>query len=90
MIDQLGLPPGARLLVNGIGGGVGIATAQLARARGLRVVGTAGGAKRADLMVQGVLDPHITAVHTLDEAAQALAGVENGHATGKTVLDLTG
>lgn len=172
-LDQLGLPPGARLLVNGIGGGVGIATAQLARARGLRVVGTAGGTKRAtvtatgsafvdyttataeadlrafapdgfdgivdlvggaslravaplaaaattvvsvgdptvveiggamverhtdrptlervaDLMVQGVLDPNITAVHTLDEAAQALASVESGHSTGKTVLDLTG
>jgi NADPH:quinone reductase-like Zn-dependent oxidoreductase len=35
------------LLVNGIGGGVGVAVAQLARARGLAVVGTGSAAKRA-------------------------------------------
>ena len=46
VLDQLGLPAGASLLVNGIGGGVGIALAQLARDRGLVVTGTAGTAKR--------------------------------------------
>ncbi len=35
------LPPGATLLVNGAGGGVGVAAVQLGVARGLRVVGTA-------------------------------------------------
>ncbi|SDP94840.1 NADP-dependent oxidoreductase [Lentzea jiangxiensis] len=46
VLDQLGLPAGASLLVNGIGGGVGIALAQLARDRGLVVTGTASTAKR--------------------------------------------
>lgn len=43
----------------------------------------------ADLMLRGALDPHITAVRALDEAAEALADVESGHSAGKTVLDLT-
>jgi NADPH:quinone reductase-like Zn-dependent oxidoreductase len=171
VVDQLDLPRGARLLVNGVGGGVGLATAQLARARGLSVVGTGSAAKEAiagstgatfvdygrgpveehlralapdgfdavvdlvggaslravaplavtpsrviavgdpsvveiggaevvrhldrttlervaDLMVQGVLDPKITAVHPLEHAEKALADVESGHSVGKTVLDL--
>jgi NADPH:quinone reductase-like Zn-dependent oxidoreductase len=46
VLDQLALPAGASLLVNGIGGGVGIAVAQLARDRGLVVVGTGSAAKR--------------------------------------------
>jgi NADPH:quinone reductase-like Zn-dependent oxidoreductase len=45
-LDQIGLPAGASLLVNGIGGGVGIAVAQIARDRGLAVVGTGSAAKR--------------------------------------------
>src|SRR5690606_22580339 len=47
VLDQLALPTGASLLINGIGGGVGIAVAQLARDHGLRVVGTGSTAKRA-------------------------------------------
>ncbi|MHC1561549.1 NADP-dependent oxidoreductase [Actinomycetospora sp. C-140] len=50
-LDNLALPAGATLLVNGAGGGVGIPTVQLARARGLRVVGTASEAKQ-DLLVE--------------------------------------
>ncbi|MGW7531457.1 NADP-dependent oxidoreductase [Amycolatopsis sp. NPDC054798] len=46
VLDQLDLPKGASLLVNGIGGGVGIAVAQLARDRGLVVTGTGSTAKR--------------------------------------------
>ncbi|WP_329181453.1 NADP-dependent oxidoreductase [Streptomyces sp. NBC_01477] len=45
-IVQLALPEGATLLVNGIGGGVGTAAAQIARHRGLRVVGTASAGKK--------------------------------------------
>jgi NADPH:quinone reductase-like Zn-dependent oxidoreductase len=45
-LDQLALPAGASVLVNGVGGGVGIAVAQIARDRGLVVVGTASAAKR--------------------------------------------
>jgi NADPH:quinone reductase-like Zn-dependent oxidoreductase len=51
----LDLAEGATLLVNGAGGGVGIAIVQLARARGLRVVGTASPAKHALLSRLGAL-----------------------------------
>jgi NADPH2:quinone reductase len=44
-LTGLALPAGATLLVNGAGGGVGIAAVQLARARGLVVMGTASPAK---------------------------------------------
>lgn len=172
VLDQLDLPAGASLLVNGIGGGVGIALAQLARDRGLVVTGTAGPTKRdlvtaagatfvdytdgdltrrlralapdgfaavadnvggeslravaalaarpgaiisvgdpsvtelggemvrrrldranlervAELMTTGRLDPHITRTYPLEQADQALALVESGHASGKLVIDLS-
>ena len=168
-LDQLGLPAGATILVNGVGGGVGLAVAQLAAARGLRVIGTGSAAKRqyaeaagvrfidyaaedvlaaarelvpdgfdgivdlvggsslrvvaplgrdprsvvavgdqsvseiggrfverrldrtnleraAQLALEGVLAPAITAVHPLSDAPAALATVENGHAAGKVVV----
>jgi NADPH:quinone reductase-like Zn-dependent oxidoreductase len=46
VLGHLDLPAGASLLVNGIGGGVGIALAQLARDRGLIVAGTASAGKK--------------------------------------------
>jgi len=49
------LPPGATLLVNGAGGGVGVPIAQLARARGLRVIGTASPVKHALLAELGAV-----------------------------------
>ncbi|WP_284747900.1 NADP-dependent oxidoreductase [Amycolatopsis sp. RTGN1] len=168
-LDQLGLPAGATILVNGVGGGVGLAVAQLAAARELRVIGTGSAAKRqyaeaagvrfidyaaedvlaaarelvpdgfdgivdlvgggslravaplgrdprsviavgdqtvseiggrfverrldrtnleraAQLALEGVLAPAITAVHSLSDAPAALATVENGHAAGKVVI----
>lgn len=45
-VRQLDLPAGATLLVTGAGGGVGVAAAQIARAFGVRVVGTAGEGKK--------------------------------------------
>jgi NADPH:quinone reductase-like Zn-dependent oxidoreductase len=42
VLDLLGLEPGQTVLVDGASGGVGIATVQVALARGLRVIGTAG------------------------------------------------
>ncbi|MFJ8042076.1 NADP-dependent oxidoreductase [Kitasatospora sp. NPDC096147] len=40
-VDQLGLTPGQTLLVLGVAGGVGSAAAQIARSRGITVLGTA-------------------------------------------------
>ena len=167
-LENLQLEPGSTLLVNGAGGGVGVALVQLARLRGLSVVGTASPAKHdllarlgatpvaygdgvadriraaaaggidgaldlvggaalrvvgglvpagrlysvadkplvkqlggaevvrdrstavlhglARLVAAGQLDPHITEVRPLDAADEALALVEDGHATGKVVL----
>ncbi|MBN9113279.1 MAG: NADP-dependent oxidoreductase [Pseudonocardia sp.] len=168
-IVSLGLPEGTTLLVNGIGGGVGVAAAQLARNGGVAVVGTASEGKRelveslgatlvgygpgvaarvrellpdgvdavfdmvggealrevatlvkdpanlisiADkslvkelggrdverrrttavyseviaLVADGSLSPHVIDVRPLDEAPEALAAVETGHAMGKVVL----
>jgi NADPH:quinone reductase-like Zn-dependent oxidoreductase len=45
-VRQLGLPAGATLLVTGAGGGVGVATVQIARSQGLRVVGVASEGKK--------------------------------------------
>lgn len=42
IIDQVGVRPGQTLLVSGAAGGVGSATVQIATARGIRVIGTAG------------------------------------------------
>ncbi|MBE1495828.1 NADPH:quinone reductase-like Zn-dependent oxidoreductase [Amycolatopsis lexingtonensis] len=171
-LDQLGLPAGATILVNGVGGGVGLAVARLAAARELRVLGTGSAAKReqaeaigvrfvdytaqdvvealrelvpegfdgivdlvggtslrtvaplareprtvisvgdqsvselggrfverrldranlersAQLALDGVLAPVVTAVHPLSDAPAALATVENGHAAGKVVIKVT-
>ncbi|MFI5589942.1 zinc-binding alcohol dehydrogenase family protein [Amycolatopsis sp. NPDC051758] len=53
-LDQLGLAAGATILVNGVGGGVGLAVARLAAARGLRVLGTGSAAKREQAEAAGV------------------------------------
>jgi len=170
-LENLGLPSGSTLLVNGAGGGVGIPVVQLAVSRGLRVIGTASAAKHdlvarlgavpvaygdgvldriraaapagvdaafdlvggaslrtiaelvedrgrllsvadkelvkelggrevvrdrstavlnelARLVAEGVLDPYVTQIRPFDEAAEALALVEEGHTLGKVVLRL--
>jgi NADPH:quinone reductase len=53
-LDQLGLPAGATILVNGVGGGVGLTVARLAVSRELRVVGTGSTAKREHAEAIGV------------------------------------
>ncbi|RSM63196.1 NADPH:quinone reductase [Amycolatopsis sp. WAC 01376] len=171
VLDQLGLPSGATVLVNGVGGGVGLAVARLAIGRELRVIGTGSAARRehaeaigvrfidyaaedvvavarelvpdgfggivdlvggtslrtvaplardprtvisvgdmsvpelggrfverrldrgnlersARLALDGLLAPVITAVHSLSDAPAALATVENGHASGKVVIEV--
>ncbi len=169
-LDGLDLPEGATVLINGVGGSTGLITAQLAQARGLKVIGTGSDGKRpvaeslgvtfvsyntgdvadqvrtlapagvdglidmvggdslrsvaglvtdvkrlisivagggvdelggtfvvrrldpsgletvAALMTAGTIDPHITRTFSLDQAADAVAAVESGHATGKLVI----
>ncbi|MCG8917898.1 NADP-dependent oxidoreductase [Actinokineospora sp. PR83] len=53
-LDQLDLPAGATVLVNGVGGGVGLAVARLAAGRELRVIGTGSTAKRESAEAVGV------------------------------------
>lgn len=57
-IEQLDLHAGDTLLITGVGGGVGVAAAQLARRLGVTVVGTASPAKRAFVESLGVV--HVT------------------------------
>jgi NADPH:quinone reductase-like Zn-dependent oxidoreductase len=90
-LTGLDLPPGATLLVNGAGGGVGVAVVQLAVARGLVVVGIASPAK-ADLLRgfgavpvaygDGMLD-RVRAVGPVD----AVFDLVGGHAL-RTVAEL--
>ncbi|WP_370964413.1 NADP-dependent oxidoreductase [Amycolatopsis sp. cg9] len=72
VLDQLGLPAGATILVNGVGGGVGLAVARLAAARGLRVVGTGSAAKREHAEAVGVRFVDYTAEDVVT-AARGLA-----------------
>jgi NADPH2:quinone reductase len=171
-VTQLALREGQTLLINGIGGGVGVAAAQLARDQGINVIGTASEDKRtlvetlgatlvvygdgvcdrvrqlmpdgvdaifdlaggdglravADLLTDrsklvsagdpdtvtelggqmverdrttrvleivgamvadGKLDPHVEDIRSLDEAAEAVAAVEIGHARGKVVIEVS-
>ncbi|MGW3355168.1 quinone oxidoreductase family protein [Streptomyces bungoensis] len=43
----------------------------------------------ADLVVRGDLDPHVTRTFPLERAGEALRLVEDGHARGKTVIEVT-
>ncbi|GAB2966388.1 NADP-dependent oxidoreductase [Saccharothrix stipae] len=83
-LDQLGLPAGATVLVNGVGGGVGLAVARLATSRGLRVVGTGSTAKREHAEALGVRFVDYTAQDVLAAAReQAPNGVDG-------IVDLVG
>ena len=171
-IRQLALAAGATVLITGVGGGVGVAAAQIARHDGLTVIGTASAGKKAfieslgvthveygpgvadrirraapqgidgifdqvggqaldevaplltdrsklvsagdratvarlggspvararnrevldevaQLVVSGVLDPFVTHTFPLDQAGQALRLVEDGHAQGKVVIEVS-
>lgn len=82
-LTGLDLPPGTTLLVNGAGGGVGVAVVQLAAARGLRVVGVASPAKH-DLLRRFGAVPVAYGPGVLDRVrAAAPSGVD-------AVFDLVG
>ncbi|GIH63649.1 NADP-dependent oxidoreductase [Microbispora siamensis] len=54
-VRQLGLPPGTTLLITGVGGGVGVAAAQIAKHTGVTVIGTASAGKKDFLESLGVV-----------------------------------
>jgi NADPH:quinone reductase-like Zn-dependent oxidoreductase len=70
-VNQLALQPGDTLLVNGAGGGVGIAACQFARLRGIRTIGTASAGKR--VLVESVGATHVLCGEGAPERARALA-----------------
>ncbi|MBD3552675.1 NADP-dependent oxidoreductase [Streptomyces sp. SP18CM02] len=55
IIDEVGVRPGQKLLVGGASGGVGSAVLQIARERGVTVIGTAGAANQDYLRELGAL-----------------------------------
>ncbi|MGW1229056.1 NADP-dependent oxidoreductase [Streptomyces sp. NPDC001478] len=82
-LAQLGLAPGATLLITGAGGGVGTAAAQLARHAGLRVIGVASAAKKEFVESLGAV--HVVSGPGLADRVRAAApdGVD-------AVFDLVG
>ncbi|EOD58247.1 NADP-dependent oxidoreductase [Amycolatopsis vancoresmycina] len=83
-LDQLGLPPGATILVNGVGGGVGLAIARLAAARELNVAGTGSTAKRAAAETLGVRFVDYTTEDVVAAARELAPGGFDG------IVDLVG
>ncbi|MEV7444621.1 NADP-dependent oxidoreductase [Streptomyces sp. NPDC091204] len=84
VLDQLGLPAGATVLVNGVGGGVGLAVARLAIGRELRVIGTGSTAKREHAERIGVRFIDYTAEDVAGAARELVPGGFDG------VVDLVG
>lgn len=83
-LDQLGLPAGVTVLVNGVGGGVGLAVARLAVARELRVIGTGSAAKREHAEAVGVRFIDYTAEDVVAAARELVPGGFDG------IVDLVG
>src|SRR3954451_1969421 len=80
VLDRLAVEPGGWVLVHGAAGGVGSVFVQRARARGLRVSGSASPQREAflrDLGVEVVLDRHAdnVAAHAVAEVGGELAAV---------------
>ena len=44
-------------------------------------------AKITGVIEYGLVDPHVSALHPLERSGEAIAAVENGHATGKVVIE---
>ncbi|MEH0449748.1 NADP-dependent oxidoreductase [Streptomyces sp. B21-102] len=84
VLDQLGLPAGATVLVNGVGGGVGLAVARLAVGRELRVIGTGSTAKREQAEAIGVRFIDYTAGDVVDTARELVPDGFDG------IVDLVG
>jgi NADPH2:quinone reductase len=83
-LDQLGLPAGATVLVNGVGGGVGALVARLAVGRELRVIGTGSTAKREHAEAIGVRFIDYTAEDVVAAARELVPDGFDG------IIDLVG
>ncbi|WP_328472583.1 NADP-dependent oxidoreductase [Streptomyces sp. NBC_00448] len=82
-VRQLALPPDGTLLINGAGGGVGVAAVQIARHDGLTVLGTASAAKKEFLESLGAV--HVTSgLGVADRVRAAAPGGVDG------IVDLVG
>ncbi|HYQ66082.1 alcohol dehydrogenase catalytic domain-containing protein, partial [Actinophytocola sp.] len=84
VLDQLGLPAGVTVLVNGVGGGVGLAVARLAIARGLAVIGTGSATKREHAESIGVRFIDYTAQDVVAAARALVPGGLDG------IVDMVG
>ncbi|MFE5519174.1 alcohol dehydrogenase catalytic domain-containing protein [Streptomyces virginiae] len=78
VLDQLDLPAGATVLVNGVGGGVGLAVARLAIGRELRVIGTGSTGKREHAEGIGVRFVDYTAEDVVVAARELVPGGFDG------------
>ncbi|GAA3101726.1 NADP-dependent oxidoreductase [Streptomyces rectiviolaceus] len=83
-VRQLDLPAGATMLITGVGGGVGVAAAQLALHFGVRVVGTASAGKKDFVESLGAV--HVPPGPNLADRVRAVA--PGGHVD--AVFDLVG
>ena len=94
-LDLLGVEEGQTVLVNGAAGGVGTAAVQFARARGARVIGTAGEANHEFLRTLGA-EPTTYGDGMVDRVRQLAAdGVDRaldtaGHGALPALVELTG
>lgn len=82
-VRRLGLPAGSTLLITGVGGGVGVAAAQIAVHLGLSVVGSAAAGKREFVEALGVVHVASGPALAVRLRAAAPAGFDG-------VLDLVG
>nr|WP_062304119.1 NAD(P)H-quinone oxidoreductase [Demequina subtropica] len=83
-LDEAGARPGETLLVHGGSGGVGTAAIQIAKARGMRVITTAGGPERTARCAE--LGADVALDHRADDWAQAVR--DEGGAD--VILDVVG
>ncbi|MEV6906126.1 NADP-dependent oxidoreductase [Amycolatopsis sp. NPDC051071] len=93
VIREVGVRPGQTLLVSGASGGVGSAVLQVARERGIRVIGTAGAANQDYLRSLGAVattygEGWVERVRALGEVDAALDLVGNGVL--RELVELTG
>ncbi|WP_405709588.1 MULTISPECIES: SDR family NAD(P)-dependent oxidoreductase [unclassified Streptomyces] len=89
LFDLAGIRRGERLLVHAAAGGVGMAAVQLAKHRGVEVLGTAGPAKWGVLRDRGLAEDHIASSRTVDFETR-FAALTGGEGVDVVLNSLTG